>query len=71
MFNPKEYISRIRMETLGRNVPRADARWIGELLSRLSPAQLSDAFRCAGYAPEEVEYFVRLVSDRITVLKDL
>ena len=36
--NPKEYIRRVRMESLGRHVPRADARWIGELLSRLSPA---------------------------------
>jgi len=70
-INPKEYISRIRMESLGRNIPRADARWIGQLLSRLSPAQLRDAFRCAGYAPEEVEYFVRLLSDRITALSDL
>jgi len=52
-------------------VPRADARWIGQLLSRLSPAQLRDAFRCAGYPPEEVEYFVRLLSDRIAVLSDL
>jgi len=39
MVNPKEYITRVRMENLGHNVPRADARWIGQLLSRLSSAQ--------------------------------
>ncbi|MEO8369132.1 MAG: hypothetical protein ABI806_08035 [Candidatus Solibacter sp.] len=70
-FNPKEYVSRVRMESLGRHVPVADARWIGQLLSRLTPTQLRDAFRCAGYPPGEVEYFVRLLSDRIIVLSEL
>jgi len=71
MVNPKEYISRIRLESIGHNVPVADARWIGQWLSKLSKNQLRDAFRCAGFAPEEVEYFVRLVGDRIAVLSDL
>src|SRR6185369_12793880 len=32
--NPKEYIHRIRLESLGKDVPKEDARWIGEWLSK-------------------------------------
>ncbi len=71
LVNPKEYLSRLRLERLGRNVPRAHAKWLGQLLARLSPAQIRDAFRAAGYSPEEIEAFSRLVEDRITVLTDL
>lgn len=35
---PKEYISQVRMESIGRTVPRADARWISAVQSRLSKA---------------------------------
>jgi hypothetical protein len=71
LVNPKEYLSRVRLERLGRNVPRADAKWLGQLLVRLSPAQIRDAFRAAGYSPEEIESFSRLLEDRIAVLTDL
>lgn len=71
LVNPKEYFSRLRLERLGRNIPRADAKWLGELLARLSPAQIRDAFRAGGYTPEEIESFARLVEGRITMLTDL
>jgi len=71
LVDPKEYFARIRLERLGRNVPRADANWLGRLLARLSPTQIRDAFRAAGYSPDEVEGFSRRVEDRITVLTDL
>jgi len=69
--NPKEYIHRIRLESLGKDVPKEDARWLGGWLSRLSASQVKDAFRAAGYSPEEVEAFSRLVLDRIAALTDL
>jgi hypothetical protein len=71
LVDPKEYFSRIRMEHLGRNVPRTDAKWLGQLLARLSPAQIRDAFRAAGYSPEESQAFAGLLEDRITVLARL
>ncbi len=71
LVNPKEYLSRVHLEHLGKNVPRADARWIGELLARLSPDQIHDAFRAGGYSPEEIAAFSRIVQARITALTDL
>ena len=58
LANPKEFIERIRMEWIGRNVPVADARWLGELLARLSPKQMRDAFRAAALAEDRAEYKV-------------
>ena len=71
LVNPKAYISRIRMECLGRDVPRADAKWVGQLLVRLSPSQIRDAFRGAGYSAEEIEGFSRVLEERISLLSDL
>ncbi len=71
IFTPKEYISRLRMQRLGRHVPRADAKWLGQLLARLSDQQIKDAFRSAGYNPQEVEEFSRALRARITELTDL
>jgi len=71
MVNPKAYFARIHLEHLGQNVPRADARWLGQLLARLAPAQVRDAFRAAGYSPQEGEAFVRLLEERISVLAGL
>jgi hypothetical protein len=67
----KAYFERIHLEHLGRNVPRADARWIGQLLSRLAPRQIQEAFRAAGYSPQETEAFTRVLEDRITTLTQL
>jgi hypothetical protein len=71
LVNPKEYVGRVGLEGLGRDVPRADAKWLGNLMARLSPAQIHDAFRAAGYSREEVEALYRLVEDRIAELTDL
>lgn len=69
--NPKEYLSRIRLEWIGRNVPRADAKWMGGLLSRLSSQQIHDAFHAAGYSPQEVDDFSMVLARRIAQLTDL
>jgi hypothetical protein len=69
--NPKEYLKRVRLESIGKNVPRADAKWMGQLLARLSPQQIRDAFRAAGYSPQETEEFAKVVQSRIAMLTDL
>jgi hypothetical protein len=71
LFDPKAYFMRVHLEHLGRNVPRADAKWLGQILARLSPAQIQDAFRAAGYSPEEIEGFSRMLEERITELTKL
>jgi len=69
--NPKEYMSRVHLEYIGRNVPRDDVRWMGHLLARLSPQQIRDAFRAAGYSPQETDEFRGVVERRIASLRDL
>ncbi|HEY7913047.1 MAG TPA: hypothetical protein VIG62_14135 [Blastocatellia bacterium] len=48
-----------------------NARWMGELLGRLSDKQLSDAFRAAGWGDADVATYVRAMRERITQLKNL
>ena len=71
LVNPREYWNRVGLEWIGRDVPRADARWMGGLLSRLSRKQIRDAFRAGGYAQQEVEEFSNVMERRITELTDL
>ena len=71
LVTPRDYFSRVRLESIGKNVPRKDARWMGQLLARLSPAQIADAFRAAGYSPQEVQGFSEVLQNRIEVLTDL
>ena len=47
------------------------ARWIGDLLSRLSPGQIRDAFRAANYTPEQTRLLTQGVTNRITQLVNL
>jgi hypothetical protein len=70
-FNPKECLSRRGLRWIGRNIPRSDVEWIGSLLAQLTPQQIEDAFRAAGYSPEEVKGFSRVVEQRIAELKAL
>jgi hypothetical protein len=46
----------------------ADARWLSNLLGRLSDQQIKDAFRAANYSPEEVDQLSRAFHDRINAL---
>src|SRR6185369_1360582 len=45
IFALPNYISRLGLRSLGKHVPRDDAKWIGGLLARLSARQIRDAFR--------------------------
>jgi hypothetical protein len=71
LVNPHEYFSRLRIDWIGKHVPRADARWIGDLLAQLSPNQIRDSFRAAGYSPQVVDGFTTVVESRIAELKKL
>jgi hypothetical protein len=71
LFDPPEYVMRLHLRWIGRNIPRTDAKWMAGLLQRLSPAQIRDAFRAAGYSPDEVEGFAAVVENRISSLNDM
>jgi len=68
IFTPGEFISRLGLRWIGKDIPREDARWIGQLLAQLSPEQVRDAFRAAGYQSEELEGFTKVVEERIAQL---
>ncbi len=71
IFNPPGLIFRLRMRWIGRHIPRADARWVGQLLAQLSPEQIRDAFRAGGYSPQEVEGYAQALEGRIRQLNNL
>jgi hypothetical protein len=56
---------------LMQNISVADARWIGEWLSRLSDRQIQDAFRAANYSTQEVRMLTDAVRKRINQLRNL
>jgi ribosomal protein L12E/L44/L45/RPP1/RPP2 len=67
----------VRFDFNGKNgglfdaVTVEQARWIGDILSRLSDEQIKDAFRAANYKPEQVEALAQEVKERINALKSL
>ena len=71
VFNLPGFLRRVRLDSVTRHIPRADAKWIGHLLSELSSDQIRDAFRAAGYTPEQVETFSDVVQARIMALNRL
>ena len=66
-----EYKRRREIEWIGKNIPIADARWIGVMLKQLSHQQLVDAFRAGRFPPDEVERYVGIVEARISELAAL
>ena len=70
-FNLPMFIHRVDLRWIGRHVPRADAKWMGQLLGQLSQEQIRDAFRAAGYSATEVNEFVNVVQGRIAELQAL
>jgi len=71
VVNPHEFVSRVNLEWIGKHIPVADAKWLGELLGKLSPEQIRDAFRAGGYSSDEVEGFASVLESRIQDLKRL
>jgi hypothetical protein len=70
-FNLPVFVHRLDLRWIGRHIPRADAKWLGMVLGRLSPDQIRDAFRAAGYSPQEVNDFAFVVESRISALNAL
>ena len=84
---PKKYIKtgfvervegdRVRFEYNGKkgnlfdNITVEQAKWIGDVLGRLSEEQVKDAFRAANYSPEDVEGLAQEVLGRINALRRL
>ena len=66
--NVEQYEMRRGLEWIGKDIPIADARWIGSLLKQLSHQQLVDAFRAGHFPPKEVESYVKVIERRIQEL---
>jgi len=65
------YFHQVGLGWIGKHIPREDARWIGSLLRQLTPDQIRDAFRAAGYSDLEINAYTQAVIARIQELKDL
>lgn len=65
------YRERTKMEAITKHIPRADARWLGQRLSRLSDDQIRDAFRAGGFGTDDVELLTRTIRQRIAALEAL
>jgi hypothetical protein len=65
------YVTRTKMQGIVKKIPRTYAHWVGQLLGRLSAEQIRDCFRAAGYSPDEVEGFAKVVEGRIAELNQL
>ena len=65
------FVTRLRLRWIGRNIPVEDAKWIGGLLAQLKPEQIQDAFRAAGYSDKDVQTYSEVVEKRIGELAKL
>jgi len=65
------YNKRTRMQEVAKNIPIADAIWLGKLLEPLSDDQIRDVFRAAGYNDKDVEENATVVKQRIRDLNRL
>jgi hypothetical protein len=65
------YSRRSRMRSRLKGVSVENARWMGNLLARLSDKQLADAFRAGGFNEAETALYVRTTRDRIRQLQQL
>jgi hypothetical protein len=70
-FKGRYYRQRMAIAQVVSGIPRSDAKWIGEQLSRLTEQQISDAFRAAGFKPDEIDGYTREMQRRIAELRAL
>jgi len=71
VFDVSNYASRTHMQSIVKDIPVADAKWLGTLLGQLSDEQIRDCFRAAGYSPDAVEGYTAVIKDRIKDLNQL
>ena len=65
------YENLVHGQEVFKNIPRADAKWMGQRLAQLSDSQIRDCFRAAGFSPEEVDGYTSAVHQRIAALTAL
>lgn len=70
-FELPNYVRRNSMEGVTKHIPRANAKWIGQQLARLTSRQIGDAFRAAGYSQDDVQAYTQAVMARIAQLNAL
>ena len=66
-----DFVQNGKMQEVTKHIPRADAKWLGQILAQLSAEQIRDCFRAAGYTREEVEGYTAAVQKRIAELNAL
>jgi len=71
VFKPHYYRQRSAMAENVETVPRADAKWIGGQLARLTPEQIRSAFLTAGFTPKEADGYLTELQKRIAELNAL
>jgi hypothetical protein len=70
-FEPSNFAQRSEIEGVVKHIPRDNAKWIGQQLSRLTQQQIGDAFRAAGYSSDETEQYTQAMMARIAQLNAL
>lgn len=65
VVSPGYWKGQANKEKAMRQIHVDDARWMGQMLSRLTDEQLHDAFRAANYHPATANGFVRAIRERI------
>ena len=65
------YRERSKMEQITKDIPRADARWLGQRLSKLTDRQIRDGFRAAGFGAGDVDILAKAIRKRIAALRAL
>ena len=68
IFRGKYFNKYKQAQRVAQGIPVVDAQRIGALLARLTPQQIRDAFRAAGYQPAEVDGLAKVVEKRIAAL---
>jgi hypothetical protein len=62
---------RVAMAGVVKNIPRADAKWIGRQLALLTPDQIRSAFASSGFTAKEVDGYLAELNKRIAELNAL
>lgn len=65
------HMKRTRAQRAITGIKVENARWMGNLLARLSEKQLADAFRAGHYSEEDIQIYVRSLRGRIKQLQEL
>lgn len=71
ILKPGYYEKRVEMADQVKGVPRADARWIGGQLAKLTPEQMRSAFTAAGFTAKETAAYLDELQERIAELNAL